>query len=185
MKQQVRAKRFRMIIPKYPAFNIYSNAAKKITALGPICVATSVSKMDGWEVEVIDENNYRYPGPVNKAGCPDHRFLQELRPADVVGLYGGLSCTIPRLYELASFYCSKGALTIAGGQHPDFEPEEVLKNGVDVVVHGEGEVAIRELLEAWETGGSFECVKGISFFGESGASGEKGASETIGGSGAS
>ncbi len=163
MTTRGRCKRFRMIIPKYPTFNIYSTAAKKITALGPLCVATGVSKMDGWEVEVIDENNYRYPGPVNEEGCPNHVLLQELRPADVVGFYGGLSCTIPRLYDLARFYGGMGVLTIAGGQHPDFEPGEALENGVDVVVHGEGEFTIKELCKAWERGDSFEGVSGVSF----------------------
>ena len=32
-----RRRLFRMIIPKYAAFNVYSYAAKRTTALGPLC----------------------------------------------------------------------------------------------------------------------------------------------------
>ena len=155
--------RFRMIVPKYPAFNVYSNAARKTTALGPICVATAVSKLNGWDVEVIDENNYRFPGPVDENGAPDHRALQELRPADVVGLYGGLSCTVPRLFEVASLYRDMGVKTVGGGQHLDFLPEEALKNGLDVVVHGEGEPTIAEVLTALRNETSMDGILGISF----------------------
>ena len=141
-----------MVIPKYPAFNVYSHIAKKTTALGPICVATSVSKMPGWNVEIIDENNYRFPGPLDEEGLPDHAALQEMRQADVVGFYGGLSCTIPRLLTVAAFYKQAGAFTIGGGYHLEFLPEEALRGGIDVVVNGEGELAVREILQAWCSG---------------------------------
>jgi len=152
-----------MIVPKYPAFNVYSHIAKKTTALGPLCVATSVSKMPGWDVEIIDENNYRFPGPVDEQGRPDHATLQELRPADVVGFYGGLSCTVPRLMEVAAFYKRAGVFAIGGGQHLDAEPEAALSGGLDVVIHGEGELTVRELLEESDSGRALEEVPGITF----------------------
>ena len=31
--------RLRIVIPAYPAFNIYSRIARRTTALGPVCVA--------------------------------------------------------------------------------------------------------------------------------------------------
>ena len=87
-------RRLRVIIPAYPAFNVYSRIARTTTALGPVSVATSVHEMEGWDVEVIDENNYQRFAPRNESGLPDHETLQKLRPADVVGFYGGLSSTI-------------------------------------------------------------------------------------------
>jgi len=143
-------RRLRIIIPAYPAFNIYSRVAKVTTALGPVSVATTVHEVEGWDVEVVDENNYRRSAPIDESGMPDHEVLQKLRPADVVGFYGGLTSTIPRLYELARFYKEWGIMTIAGGQH--FVEEniaEALHNGVDVVVMGEGEETIKELLLAF------------------------------------
>ena len=140
-------RRLRIIVPGYPAFNIYSHVADKTTALGPICVASSAREVPGWEVEVIDENNLRWYGPKIETGKADHGRLQEIRSADVVGLYGGLTSTIPRLYEIARFYKDKGVIAIAGGQHFCKETiAEAFANGIDYVVIGEGEEAIQEFL---------------------------------------
>ncbi|HOX08704.1 MAG TPA: radical SAM protein [Planctomycetota bacterium] len=152
-----------MIIPKYPAFNIYSHIACKTTALGPVCVATTVSKLPGWDAEIIDENNFRPPGPVDDSGAPDHAALQAARPADAVGFYGGLSCTVPRLLALAGHYRRAGVFTVGGGYHLAALPGEALAAGVEVVVKGEGEQAIGELLLARFTGGSLEAIPGIAF----------------------
>lgn len=155
---------FRMIAPAFPAFNIYSRIARHTTALGPVSVATKISEFGKWDVEIIDENNYWKPGPRNEEGVPDHNILQTIRPADIVGLYGGLSSTIPRLHDLAAFYKSKGVITIAGGQH--FAGENIkagLENGVDYIIIGEGEETICELLEAILSKKSVDKIPGIAY----------------------
>ncbi|MDD3297038.1 MAG: radical SAM protein [Candidatus Omnitrophica bacterium] len=157
-------KRFRVIIPAYPAFNIYTQVAKITTALGPVSVASVVNKTEGWDAEVIDENNLRRYGPRADNRGADHEFLQSIRPADVVGLYGGLTSTIPRLYEIARFYKQKGVVTIAGGQH--FVEEtilEALNSGIDYIVIGEGEVTIRELLKVLDNEGDISSIEGIVY----------------------
>lgn len=156
--------RLRIVIPAFPAFNIYSYVAKRTTALGPLCVASSVNEMERWDVEVIDENNLTRYGPVSDAGGADHEFLQKLRPADVVGFYGGLTSTIPRLYKIASFYKDKRITTIAGGQHFVADNiSEALNSGVDYVVIGEGEETIKELLRALAGKLNIGDVKGIAY----------------------
>jgi radical SAM superfamily enzyme YgiQ (UPF0313 family) len=157
-------RRLRIVIPAYPAFNIYSRVAKVTTALGPVSVATSVHEMEGWDVEVIDENNYGRSAPKDESGLPDHGALQRLRPADVVGFYGGLSSTIPRLYSVARFYQERGIPTLAGGQH--FVQENImegLRNGIDVIVIGEGEETIKELLYAFEGKRLKSEIPGITY----------------------
>ncbi len=157
--------RLRIVIPAYPAFNIYSDIAKWTTALGPVCVASSVNEMEGWDVEVIDENNLRRYGPRSESGGADHELLQRSRPADVVGFYGGLTSTIPRLYELASFYKDKGIMTIAGGQHfLGDNIAEALNSCIDYVVIGEGEETIKELLLTIQGKADVSKVKGIAYF---------------------
>ena len=156
-----------MVIPAYPAFNIYSRVAHATTALGPVCVASVVNKMEEWDVEVIDENNLRRYGPKDLSGGADHEFLQDLKPADVVGFYGGLTSTIPRIYELARFYKNKRAITIAGGQH--FVEEtipEALNSSIDYIVSGEGEETIKPLLHALERKQDIDKVKGIVYLKE-------------------
>ena len=155
--------RLRIVCPAYPAFNIYSRQAKVMTALGPVCIATAVQDIPGWDAEVIDENNYRR-GPMDAAGRPDHDAMQRVRPADVVGLYGGLTSTIPRLFEIAKIYKALGARTIAGGHHfVEDNVEQALRNGVDVVVLGEGEKTIAELLACFDTNGDLSDVRGIAY----------------------
>ncbi len=165
--QTKKRRRFRVVIPAFPAFNVYSRIAQGMTALGPVSIATAVHEMEGWDVEVIDENNYRRSGPKDKAGLPDHEALQKLRPADVVGFYGGLTSTIPRLYQLARFYRRLGIPTIAGGAH--FIEEniaEALHSAVDVVVIGEGEETIKELLQAGPELPSRKEIPGIAYLEE-------------------
>ena len=156
--------RLRIVAPAYPAFNVYSYSARRTTPLGPVCVATAVNEMEGWDVEVIDENNLRWYGPKADSDGANHEFLQRLRPADVIGLYGGLTSTIPRLYKIAHFYKEKGAVTVAGGQHFVQENiEEALSSGIDYVVRGEGEESIKELLWALLGKASVDKVRGIAY----------------------
>jgi len=153
-----------MVVPAYPAFNVYSYIARKTTALGPVYIASVVNEMEGWDVEVIDENNLRRFGPKSEEGGANHEFLQGLRPADVVGLYGGLTSTVPRLYEIARFYKEKGVVTVAGGHHFVGENiEEALSSGIDYVVIGEGEETIKELLRAIESGSNPDAISGIAY----------------------
>lgn len=155
--------RLRLVSPAYPAFNIYSRLAKETTPLGPVCIATAVNDIPGWDAEVIDENNYRF-GPRDADGKCDHAELQRLRPAKVVGLYGGLTSTIPRLLQLAQRYKAMGVHVIAGGQHfVEDNVEHALRNGVDVVALGEGEQTITELIAYFEQGGDLSAIQGIAF----------------------
>jgi radical SAM superfamily enzyme YgiQ (UPF0313 family) len=124
--------------------------------------------MPGWDVEVIDENNYRFPGPADGHGAPDHAAQQALRPADAVGFYGGLSCTIPRLLAVAPFYQSKGVFTLGGGQHLDALPADALNAGLDVVVNAEGELTVREVLEAREAEHGLDGIAGVTFLKDGG-----------------
>jgi radical SAM superfamily enzyme YgiQ (UPF0313 family) len=157
-------RRLRIVVPAFPAFNIYSRIARKTTALGPVCVATAVHEIEGWDAEVVDENNLGRYGPRNPEGGTDHEILQQQRPADVVGFYGGLTSTAPRLYELAWFYQRRGITTIAGGQHFAGEnAAEALHNGIDYVVFGEGEKTIRELLQVVEGRREASSVRGIAY----------------------
>lgn len=155
---------FRLILPAFPPFNIYSRIAKTTTALGPVCVGTAAAKLPNWDVEIIDENNCSSPYcPKDKAGLPDHDELQKLRPADVVGFYGSMTSAIPRLYQLAEYYHEKGVKTIAGGYHVRSLPEEALDNFLDVVAMGESETIIRDVLSAFERDEEPLHIPGIYF----------------------
>jgi len=153
-------KRFNIIgiIPQYPVhsrYNIFARIA--MPPVGIISVLTQLQK--DHQVYVVDENNYG--GPL-ESGMPDHSFLQGESPAELALFYGGMSNSIPRLFELAKQYKRFGAVTIAGGSHVDALPEEALRNGVDIVVHGEGEETMNEIMIAIAQGTPLRVIKGIS-----------------------
>ena len=55
-------------------------------------------------------------------------------------------------------------ILIAGGQAGSFYAEELLRCGIDVVVRKEGEITLKELIEAMENGGpDYNEILGISF----------------------
>ena len=157
-------RRFRLVIPAYPTVNIYSGVAKRMTALGPVCVATSVNEVEGWDAEVIDENNYVRRAPRDASGLPDHVALQRTRPADVVGFYGGLTSTVPRLYALARLYRELGVTTVAGGQHfVGDNIAEALHHHVDFVATGEGEPLVKDLLACLDGAKSRNDLRGVAY----------------------
>ncbi len=155
---------FRLIIHAYPAFFVYTKIASLSTALGPVYIGSVVDQLENWEVEIIDENNFSLYQKGKYSKGIDHEYLQEERPANIVGFYGGMTSTVPRLYHLARFYRKKRAVTIAGGQHfVDENISEALQNQIDYVVIGEGEITIKELVKAIENGTDVRKVNGIAF----------------------
>lgn len=65
--------------------------------------------------------------------------------------------------EIAKRTCPE-ATVVMGGYHPTFNYQEILeKDYVDIVVIGEGEYTIRDLVKTLEEGGDLENVQGIAF----------------------
>ncbi|MFA6088792.1 MAG: TIGR04013 family B12-binding domain/radical SAM domain-containing protein [Candidatus Woesearchaeota archaeon] len=54
-------------------------------------------------------------------------------------------------------------IIVAGGPHPTALPEEVLKNGADIVVIGEGEKTFTELVNKIENKKGYNTIKGIAY----------------------
>jgi len=149
-------KTFLLVIPQYPYINVYS----KITMppYGALTIATIVNNMPGWQAELVDENNCTLP----ELGI----FKAADALPDIVGIYVGLTSICLRAYRIAQHYQKLGVPIIVGGAHVDALPEEPLENGATIVVHGEGEQTIQELLPLLTKGGNLKdisSVEGISF----------------------
>jgi len=135
------------VIPQYPAHtkqNIYGKI--RMPPVGIFSILANINKNSEYDIYAIDENNYK--GPIDKNKMPDHAALHKLKPAKIAMLYGGMSNSIPRMFEIAKQYKALGVTTIAGGSHVDSLPKEALKSGIDIVVHGEGEETAQELVKA-------------------------------------
>jgi B12-binding domain/radical SAM domain protein len=75
-----------------------------------------------------------------------------------------MSQTIGELRERLEQTHTDNVVLIAGGPHPSGDPLGTLEMGIDIVVVGEGEVVLPELLEKLYKGESFSNVLGVSFF---------------------
>ncbi len=161
------------IIPQYPRHSQNNIFAKiRMPPVGLISIISQINHYPEFNVYAIDENNYA--GPRDFTGMPDHNFLQKKEPAKIAMFYGGMSNSIPRMFSLAKQYKKSGALTIAGGSHVDALPKETLNSGIDIVVHGEGEETVKEILDAILKDGKIisdyekylKKIPGISFLDE-------------------
>jgi radical SAM superfamily enzyme YgiQ (UPF0313 family) len=90
--------------------------------------------------------------------------------APVVGIYTNLTTRGPSLRVIAAAKAG-GKVVIMGGPEPANYPEDYLDAGADVVVFGEGEAALAELLPALRSTGPhrLHAVPGVAFRDERGA----------------
>ncbi len=90
--------------------------------------------------------------------------LKESNP-DVIGITA-LTPTIEKALETAKLSkktCQNATITI-GGYHPTFNYEEILKNDfIDIVIMGEGEHTVLDLVKTLDNNGDLANVKGIAF----------------------
>ena len=141
-----------LIQPPYP-FSEFPKPSSALMSLG------AVLKQEGREVEVLDLLSTRYS--TDKID----RCLARFRP-DVIGVTS-VTMNFPRAVQTLQ-YCKRRtpeAVAVMGGPHVTFTAEETLRNfpGVDIIVRGEGEETLRELIRALERGESLEGVRGVSF----------------------
>jgi radical SAM superfamily enzyme YgiQ (UPF0313 family) len=61
------------------------------------------------------------------------------------------------------YYHQQGIFVIAGGLHTHHLPKETLEHNFDIVVHGDGEAVIQQILLAFEER-NLESIPGVSYF---------------------
>ena len=134
-----------------------SDSDKAMIHLGLAYVAAALERR-GDRVKVIDA------GLLDGAETKIAKLIEESNP-DVVGItaqtpYYGKALSISRLVKRLNPRCP----VVFGGAHPSILTEETLEEpSIDIVVRGEGDVTVGELLACLEDSGSLERVKGISF----------------------
>ncbi|MBI4788756.1 MAG: radical SAM protein [Chloroflexi bacterium] len=98
------------------------------------------------------------------------RAIAEKRPYDVVGI-SAPTVLIENAWAAAREAKARDATTILGGPHLTLQPDESMQRAeVDLVVRGEGEDALVEILHALESGnrGAFRKILGLSWKDDSG-----------------
>jgi anaerobic magnesium-protoporphyrin IX monomethyl ester cyclase len=91
------------------------------------------------------------------------RYIQRERPP-VVGIYGNMM-TRRQVINMARFCRSQGCIVVLGGPDPANYAENYLAHGADVVVIGEGEITLGELLTHLAQHGlhNMEQINGIVY----------------------
>jgi radical SAM superfamily enzyme YgiQ (UPF0313 family) len=127
---------------------------KPYVPLGILYLSAHLRRM-GFDVEIFD-TTFR--------SREDLVAILETGPASVVGIYGNLM-TRRTVLELTAIARAAGWTVVLGGPEPAAYAREYLEAGADVIVQGEGEITMEELLSALRTGsaGAPERVNGIIF----------------------
>jgi anaerobic magnesium-protoporphyrin IX monomethyl ester cyclase len=95
--------------------------------------------------------------------------LLEAGPAGAIGIYANLM-TRSNALAVASQAKSFGWLVVFGGPEPSNYAEEYLDNGGDLIVAGEGELALERLAAADFERSAWPAIHGLIFRGEAGGS---------------
>lgn len=107
----------------------------------------------GFDVEVYDSTFSRKDDLL--------RLLANTEPG-VLGIYANLM-TRGNVVDILRVARACGWRTIVGGPEPGSYVEEYLSAGAEVVVHGEGELTVEELLPALRANSDLGGIAGISF----------------------
>lgn len=113
---------------------------------------------------VLKQKGYNCKALVNTFNhyYTDEDILQEVQTynPDIVGVNIG-TLRLLDTYALIKKIKALDILTIAGGPHATTRPEEVLNNGIDIVIRNEGEITLAELCDKKFT--NLETILGISY----------------------
>lgn len=135
---------------------------RMVTTYIPLGIAYigAVLRQHGIEVRAMDLRFY----------CSWEDFERDVgsfKP-DIIGI-SSMTIDFDRALHAARVGKKNNALVILGGPHPTVVPETVIAEpDVDVVVVGEGEYTMLELVEAYSKGDDFSDVKGIYYKNENG-----------------
>ncbi|MFQ6114818.1 MAG: B12-binding domain-containing radical SAM protein, partial [bacterium] len=126
-----------------------------------ILYVSSYLKSKGFEVKVLDTTF--------KSREEVFTYLNNTRPA-LVGIYCNLM-TKPEVLKMIRSCKRVGSTVILGGPEPPYYAEEYIKYGADIVVIGEGELTLEELIPHLQKYGkqNLTQIRGIVFQKENGS----------------
>jgi anaerobic magnesium-protoporphyrin IX monomethyl ester cyclase len=147
--------------------NPISNIAKKsdmyfrsVSPLPPSGVATLAAVLLNAGIEVFIEDQYA----TRMENEELVKKIKELSP-EIIGI-SCLTTAMGNVEQLVAKIRSNNIKTtiVVGNIHPTLFPEETLTKGIaDIIVRGEGEMTLLEIVRAIEQGGNFTDIKGISY----------------------
>lgn len=139
----------------FPGFAYYAPIGRPPLGIGYIA---SVLRQNGYDARILDLTLYRDPNAVLE------KHFEEYKPEYL--MFSVLTTTYPSLrgYMEKARKCESVKTVILGGPHVTADPEGVMKDfpGV-IIVRGEGELTIVELMNALEQGKDLSGILGINY----------------------
>ncbi len=133
----------------------------------------AVLKKSGYSVEILDafmaDCVFQENDETINVGLSFDQIKQEIefRKPDIIGIAGPFSCQIGNALKISDLakQINQNILTVVGGPHVTLVPKQFLEEAidVDVVVMGEGEYAMLEIVEAFEGKRQFSMIFGIAY----------------------
>lgn len=144
----------------YPRFQWteYNGLAEPVGQL----ILASVLRDAGHDVRFVD---YSFCREIDEL---DHM----VRDADVVGVAVSAAAKLGRAALVTKHIRSvnPGAFCIEGGAYPSIFPENTLREtGADIVIEGEAEEALLEVVDTLAAGGDVRCLRNVSFIAPGGS----------------
>ncbi len=132
---------------------------KPYVPLGILYICSHL-RSKGFDVEVFD---------TTFSSLPDLALHLQTETPSVLGVYANLM-TRKKVVEIVRIAHEAGWKIIVGGPEPGAYVREYLESGADVVVLGEGEITMEELIPALrqDSDSALAKVNGIAFLGEAG-----------------
>lgn len=138
--------------------NIWTEINSNFPPLGLASIA-AYARSKGHSVKIID-SNISAPSVETFREFFKNYFVRNYSSIKVIGL-SAMTCTIKKAYKIMEI-CREyypDAKYVFGGVHPTFLSKEVLENGADIVVIGEGELTFEEIV----AGKKLFSINGITY----------------------
>ena len=140
--------------------------------LGLMCLAAVLQKAN-FKVEILDtfmvDSVFLRERDTITVGMPYEKISNEIetKKPDIVGIAGPFTCQIGNTLKIGTLVkeVNPDILTITGGPHVTLTPETFLQEAknVDIVVRGEGEYAMLEIVQAFEGKKQLNHILGIAY----------------------
>lgn len=171
----------RILLMDPPWYRFQKNANQPYASLGLGYVAAMVrdqhevaiynpdlqpsGELNQYDLEMDGYQNYLalVKDPDHEAWSEVRRVIADFQP-DLLGLQARTASfdSAVRCAQIAKTI-HPGIRTCIGGPHPTLVPGDLRHDGVDIFVHGEGELTFRDLVTALDTGAPLAGVAGISW----------------------
>jgi anaerobic magnesium-protoporphyrin IX monomethyl ester cyclase len=139
--------------------------------LGLLYIAAVLDKV-GYKTEILDafmtDFPFRKKGDTTEVGMPYGKIKEEIqrRKPDIVGIANPFTCQVEHAVRVADIVkeVDPSILTVVGGPHGTVVPVEFLEEArnVDIVVIGEGEYTILDIVRFFEGKKKIGDVQGIA-----------------------